>query len=96
MAVERGPVVFCAESVDLPGDTDVDAVRVDTSVPPADRDGMVVVDGQLAKPEPADWPYHDAQSQDGNAAPAEITLRPYHSWAERGPATMRVWLPTTR
>ncbi|MEV0173917.1 hypothetical protein AB0I00_22695 [Streptomyces sp. NPDC050803] len=24
-----------------------------------------------------------------------MTLVPYHSWANRGPSTMRVWLPTT-
>jgi DUF1680 family protein len=74
-------------------------------VPPADRDGAVVVAGELVTPASADWPYHaapgtrpptDAGSPDGSAAPAEITLRPYHSWAERGPATMRIWLPTAR
>ncbi|WP_374192714.1 hypothetical protein, partial [Streptomyces sp. MBT49] len=28
------------------------------------------------------------------AAPTGIVLVPYHSWAqERGPSTMRVWLP---
>ncbi|GAA3938580.1 glycoside hydrolase family 127 protein [Microbacterium soli] len=25
----------------------------------------------------------------------EIALVPYHSWAQRGPSTMRVWIPTT-
>ncbi|MEU5122665.1 hypothetical protein [Streptomyces asoensis] len=28
------------------------------------------------------------------AAPTGIVLVPYHSWARRGPSTMRVWLPT--
>jgi DUF1680 family protein len=65
-------------------------------VPPADRDGAVVVAGELVTPASADWPYRVAGSPDGSAAPAEITLRPYHSWAERGPGTMRVWLPTAR
>lgn len=96
VAVERGPVVLCVESVDLPGDADVDVVRVDPSVPPVDRDGEVVVAGELAEPEPADWPYHGPGGAPGAARrQAEIVLRPYHSWAERGPATMRVWLPTT-
>jgi DUF1680 family protein len=27
---------------------------------------------------------------------AEVRLIPYHAWAERGPSTMRVWIPTTR
>jgi uncharacterized protein len=25
-----------------------------------------------------------------------VPLVPYHDWAERGPSTMRVWLPSTR
>jgi uncharacterized protein len=24
-----------------------------------------------------------------------VALRPYHSWGNRGPTTMRIWLPTT-
>ncbi|HWU29695.1 MAG TPA: hypothetical protein VN041_11485 [Microbacterium sp.] len=26
---------------------------------------------------------------------ADVALVPYHSWAQRGPSTMRVWLPTS-
>lgn len=93
VALERGPVVFCVESVDLPGDADVDVVRVDPSTAPEDRDGAVAVAGALVEPASADWPYRTG-SGGGPGRPAEILLRPYHSWAERGPATMRVWLPT--
>src|SRR5690606_5330520 len=27
--------------------------------------------------------------------PREVRLIPYHDWAQRGPSTMRVWLPTS-
>jgi uncharacterized protein len=96
VAVERGPVVLCVESVDLPGDADVDVVRVDPSEPPVDLDGAVVVHGALVEPAPRDWPYGDsarAQVEGGQRPDLAIPLRPYHSWAERGPSTMRVWLP---
>jgi uncharacterized protein len=93
VAVERGPLVLCVESVDLPGDTDVDAVRVDPSTAPEDRDGAVVVAGALVDAELPGWPYGD-HAGTGTRRETEIVLRPYHSWAERGPATMRVWLPT--
>ena len=33
----------------------------------------------------------DEASQDA----IELTLTPYHSWANRGPSTMRVWIPAT-
>jgi len=26
---------------------------------------------------------------------ADVALIPYHSWAQRGPSTMRIWLPTS-
>jgi DUF1680 family protein len=27
--------------------------------------------------------------------PVDVPLIPYHDWANRGPSTMRVWLPAT-
>ncbi|MGW1726403.1 glycoside hydrolase family 127 protein [Streptomyces sp. NPDC002306] len=98
-AVQRGPLVYCAESVDLPGGHEADVVRVDPSAEPQDGpDNTVVAPGELAVPgQPGDaaWPYRPL---DRAAAPAAaragIVLVPYHFWANRGPSTMRVWLPT--
>lgn len=96
-AVERGPLVLCAESVDLPGDAEVDAIRVDTGTPPADGAGSVVVQGALVEADGSTgWPYADAGERPTRRhREAEIPLVPYHRWANRGPSTMRVWLPTT-
>jgi DUF1680 family protein len=94
LAVERGPLVLCAESVDLPGAADVATLRVDPSVPPRDDDGDVVVSGRLIHPPDGSWPYGDeptgAQGDD-----VEVPVIPYQQWANRGPSTMRVWLPVT-
>lgn len=96
VAVERGPLVLCAESVDLPPGTTLDDVRVDPGATPADRDGTVtvhaVVDVRPAEP----WPYAAAPTGPGVTATTELTLIPYHRWAERGPSAMRVWLPHLR
>jgi DUF1680 family protein len=101
-AVQRGPLVYCAESVDLPDGREVDAERVDPSARLEDGpDGSVVAAGELTRPPDghADdaWPYRPLDR--GVPAPAAertgIVLVPYHSWANRGPSTMRVWLPTT-
>ena len=35
------------------------------------------------------------RSREAEAPPVEVPLVPYHEWAERGPSTMRVWIPTT-
>lgn len=98
-AVQRGPLVYCAESADLPDGHEVDAVRVDTSAAPEDGpDDTVVVPGELtapAEPPGAPWPYQPLDRAAAPAAePSRVVLVPYHSWANRGPSTMRVWLPT--
>ena len=93
VAVERGPVVMALESVDL-GD-DVATARVLTDVPPVDDAAGVRVPVRRAALVDEDWPYGQAPA--GGAAPSDtetlVPLVPYHSWAERGPSTMRVWMP---
>jgi uncharacterized protein len=104
-AVERGPLVYCAESVDLPDGHEVDAIRVDPSARPTDgpagpdeASGTVVVAGELvAHAEATDtaWPYEPLDRPlASDTDRTGIVLVPYHSWAGRGPSTMRVWLPT--
>ncbi|MDG4821773.1 glycoside hydrolase family 127 protein [Asanoa sp. WMMD1127] len=94
VAVERGPVVYCAESpMDEPVG-DLDRLRVDESRTPVDgADGVTVWAGFAASSD-AGWPYDrpDGATEDPDLTP--IRLLPYHRWARRGPATMRVWLPT--
>ncbi|NEA65765.1 beta-L-arabinofuranosidase domain-containing protein [Streptomyces sp. SID12488] len=102
VAVQRGPLVYCAESVDLPDRREVDAVRVDPSAEPEDGPegtGTVVAPGELVEPDgPGDpaWPYQPLdRATVSTAERTGIVLVPYNSWANRGPSTMRVWLPTT-
>jgi DUF1680 family protein len=90
-AVERGPVVLCAESVDLPGGADVAELTVDASVPPIERDRRVYVSAQVHDRE-SGWPYGPAAA-DEEGKSAEVALVPFHRRATRGPASMRVWLP---
>jgi hypothetical protein len=92
---------MCAESVDLPGGRHVDGVRVDPSVPPRDAGDAVVVTGRLVEPVDRPWPYDSGgrddpgESDEEPEADVDVPLVPYHTWANRGPSTMRVWLPTT-
>jgi DUF1680 family protein len=89
-AVERGPVVLCAESVDLPGG-DLDELTVDTAAAPVERDGRVYIAAQVHD-RAEGWPYGTAVTdEDGKAA--ELALQPFRLRATRGPASMRVWLP---
>ena len=77
VAIERGPIVYCAEWVDNGG-------RVSDMVLPDDLpleaehhqglfDGVTIIHGTIAG--------------------REITLIPYYAWAHRGAGEMAVWLP---
>lgn len=110
VAVERGPVVLCAESTGQDGAADLDALRVDPGVPPDDAPPGATVRGHFARTPEAGWPYQgppygsspDPGSPDPTAPggpprvdrTVPVQLVPYHRWARRGPSTMRVWLPT--
>jgi DUF1680 family protein len=104
IAVERGPVVLCAESVDLPAGVGVDDVRVLAGTVAKDLPGagvgaggggvrpVAVLRGRVVRHPEDRWPYA-ADAGAGVGPEVAIPLVPYHAWAERGPATMRVWLP---
>ena len=95
VAVERGPVVYALESVDLPeGWDDVATALADTGRPPRDEAGRVVVDLARRTPPEAAWPYAGQQPEAADA-PVAVPLVPYHDWAERGPSTMRIWIPAS-
>ncbi len=92
VAVERGPLVYCVESSDLPGEMHVDAVTVDTGVP-LRADGLrVTATGRLTPLGDEPWPYGGPSSTDGSGV-VEIPLTPYNSWGAK-PSTMRVWMRT--
>jgi DUF1680 family protein len=99
VAVERGPLVLALESVDLPGGVQLEQVRLDPAVAPrAQGDGAVVraVAVQLPDGGAGTPPFSSAPASDTAAPALDLTLVPYHRWAERGPSTMRVFVPTAR
>jgi DUF1680 family protein len=100
VAVERGPEVLALESVDLVAagapDADVADYVLDRSVSPREQGGRVLVSLRPIPVADESWPY--AEGTDAGVAPAgpvEVPLIPYHDWAERGPSTMRIWIPTS-
>ncbi|GAA3203864.1 glycoside hydrolase family 127 protein [Nonomuraea helvata] len=95
VAVERGPEVLCAESHDLPHPGGLDALAIDPLSGPRAEPGGARVRGRLAAPPDRPWAYSRAATA-ASAADVEwidVPLRPYHSWAHRGPSSMRIWLP---
>jgi DUF1680 family protein len=97
VVAERGPLVLCLESVDLSSASDgvvrdVASVRLDPSVPLSMVDGGVVARFQTLSTADEPWPYGPPDATVAGTS-FDVPLIPYHDWAERGPSTMRVWLP---
>ncbi|MGN8247119.1 glycoside hydrolase family 127 protein [Cellulomonas soli] len=92
VAVEKGPVVLCMESTDLPDGLQVDQVRLDLSGPVVDDPAGAVGLGVRVQQTDDAWPYREV-SASTVGEPFAVRLVPYHSWANRGPSTMRVWVP---
>ncbi|HSO69891.1 MAG TPA: beta-L-arabinofuranosidase domain-containing protein [Arachnia sp.] len=91
VAVARGPLVHALESIDLGADVARAVVEVEAGV--QERDGDVVVSIQVLPDEEAEWPYATSPGPQGAGESRRVRLTPYHAWGNRGPATMRVWLP---
>jgi uncharacterized protein len=90
-AVERGPLVLALESPDLPAGWSVNEVVADPRSITAE-DGGTAIDVYRHSPAEQEWPYY-VERGDGRSERVRASLIPYYQWANRGPATMRAWLP---
>lgn len=104
VAVMRGPVVYCAESPDLPAGIDVPSVFVASEATFKPMAGIPGVEHALGRTAIAlrGTGLHRAEPRGGalyrplsgeSLRPFELTLIPYFAWANRGRAAMSVWLP---
>ena len=90
-AVERGPLVLALESADLPPGWTVNEITADPGSIGI-SEGSTTIDVYRRAPASAGWPYQaEPGGQEGERV--RVRLIPYHQWANRGPGTMRVWLP---
>jgi hypothetical protein len=95
LAIERGPVVYCLESADLPDEVALEEVAIDPTVTPETVARDDVAPGLIGLRLPA-WRRHfdpPAGSPPAAAEPIEIAAIPYFAWGNRTPGAMRVWIP---
>lgn len=90
-AVERGPLVLALESPDLPPGWDVNEITADPDSIATDEGGATI-DVYRARQVISGWPYQPEPGADLGES-TRTRLIPYHAWANRGPASMRTWLP---
>jgi len=92
VALERGPIVYCAEWVDSP-DKHVrnlvlaDSQRLKAEFEPATLNGVEVIRGEAAT-------YRFERNGEVTHTTEAFTAIPYYAWANRGAGQMEVWIPT--
>lgn len=85
VAFERGPIVYCAESADLPAGVELEDIEVDASEAPEPVDRSDVAPGVVGL-------VMRGRGRD-DRAPRDLMAIPYFAWANRSPGAMRVWMP---
>jgi DUF1680 family protein len=102
-AVMRGPLVYCAESTDLPEGVRVLDVRLPRDIqfsPRWQKDlagGLMVVEGRAVASPQGDWSGQLYREVTPSAArEIDLKLLPYFAWSNRGKSEMSVWLPVGR
>jgi hypothetical protein len=104
VAIERGPVVYVLESADQAPGIDLDHVAIDATRPLVDdvvesflgqRTPLVRAVG-IARDDSA-WAHTGWKTlgtePEPTGTPVELVAIPYALWANRGPSTMRTFIP---
>jgi DUF1680 family protein len=100
VAIQRGPVVYCLESPDLPPGISISDVRIPAGILLTQRfdrrllAGVTVMEGKALAQTQGDWHgklYREmAQTE---LQPINVKFIPYSVWQNRGKSEMSVWLP---
>lgn len=99
-AIQRGPVVYCLESSDLPENVKVSEIVIPRSIQLTPRfeasllAGVTTLNGMALQKAEGDWTnclYREIE----RTLPKRIPIRliPYYAWGNRGKSEMTVWIP---
>lgn len=100
IAVQRGPIVYCLESPDLPDGVDLSQVVIPRNISLTPRHestvlgGVTVLEGEALINRSDGWSgqlYRDLRRVPTERA--RITLVPYYAWNNRGESEMTIWMP---
>ncbi|GJM64259.1 glycoside hydrolase family 127 protein [Persicobacter diffluens] len=98
VAVQRGPVVYCVETPDLPKGTDILEVHIpeqanlEVDYQPDFLGGLSVIHSDLRlKPANRDKMYQPIEKNEWKTYRGQLI--PYFAWSNRGDSEMTVWMP---
>jgi uncharacterized protein len=101
VAVKRGPVVYCLESVDLPKQSIFNVfvpsdIQFSTDQLTIEGAPITGLSGIAKLVERGDWKNVLYREVSSTPKPVNIRLVPYFAWGNRGHSEMSVWLPVSR
>jgi len=100
VAVQRGPIVYCLESIDLPAAIKPEQVAISPAArfqhrfDPDLLGGITVLEGQAHVLTHDGWQdtlYRKLSA--GESQTIDVRLIPYYAWGNRGRSEMTVWIP---
>jgi DUF1680 family protein len=102
VAVKRGPVVYCVESVDMGKGQDIFSLSIpaDIQLTPKliriQNSDIMSLEGTAKLVQQADWKNQLYKEVAKNNQTTQIKLVPYYTWGNRGHSEMSVWMPLSR
>ena len=100
VAIKRGPLVYCLESVDLPAGIGVTDIVIPQDIELTAQwgtkklKGIKVLKGKALRRPKQDWSDHLYRPlKSVKLQTVDITLIPYYAWSNRGITGMTVWMP---
>lgn len=93
VALQRGPVVYCLEEVDNGGNLGALSIprNAELAIGP-DAYGLPTVEGTARRLDEARWREELYAPEPPASEPCHFRAVPYHTWGNRGPGEMRVWI----
>lgn len=102
VAVMRGPLVYCLESMDIDGNENLDNIRIPAGTNwktvPVEMAGshIMALEGTVERVNEPSWSNTLYRPVKTGVAPVKVRLIPYYAWGNRQEADMTVWIPLTK
>lgn len=102
VAVKRGPIVYCIESVDLPANQRLSdiiipaAMKLRSTPMKIDQGNVMALVGEARALQHNNWNTSLYKEVNTTIQSVMIKMIPYYAWANRGRSDMSVWLPVSR
>ncbi|GAB3917596.1 glycoside hydrolase family 127 protein [Mucilaginibacter boryungensis] len=102
VAVKRGPIVYCLESVDLPQGQKIFNVALPAKIDlkpeliQIDGSNIMALTGKADLRNEANWKNQLYKEVSNDKQSVNIRLVPYYAWGNRGHVDMETWIPLDR